>query len=349
MSNIPTPVTRQEQYLSAIAGEDHGIPKEPITREEQYLAAILENGGGGGGTGHGIPAGGTKGQVLKKRSGTNYDVEWGEGGSGSAELSDDLTVSCAVGGVPVGKNYQEGTSLEEIFRNMLNPVAYPTLTNPSATITATGAKLLEIGGTLNTTVTVNFNRGSINPAYGTSGYRSGAATGYILNGGTEQSGNTFSITVSEVANSTLIATVNYSAGEQPKDSIGEDYGTALPAGSVSSNSIVYEFVNAIWANTTTAGTVEKLALVSKSAKVKQFDFPATTESDPECFDVPASWTVTVVEVLNQLSGAWENASGQFDISNVSHDDAAGTSTAYKRYLCNLGMSLGARSVRVKWS
>ena len=32
--------------------------------------------GGGGGTGHGIPAGGTTGQVLAKSSNTSYDAEW---------------------------------------------------------------------------------------------------------------------------------------------------------------------------------------------------------------------------------------------------------------------------------
>lgn len=41
------PITREEQYLSRIAGEDHPIPDYPITREEQYLAAIAEGGGGG--------------------------------------------------------------------------------------------------------------------------------------------------------------------------------------------------------------------------------------------------------------------------------------------------------------
>ena len=65
---------------------------------------------------------------------------------------------------------------------------YPKFTNPSATLTATGSKLLECGATQNTTFTVNFNRGTISPAYGTSGYRSGAATGYALNGGTVQTG-----------------------------------------------------------------------------------------------------------------------------------------------------------------
>lgn len=44
---LPVPITREERYLAKIAGEDVDIPPEPITRTEQYLAAIAENGGGG--------------------------------------------------------------------------------------------------------------------------------------------------------------------------------------------------------------------------------------------------------------------------------------------------------------
>lgn len=49
---LETPITRTEQYLSAIAGNPGEVPEYPITREEQYLAAILEGGGsdGSGGT-----------------------------------------------------------------------------------------------------------------------------------------------------------------------------------------------------------------------------------------------------------------------------------------------------------
>lgn len=43
------PITREETYLSAIAGGGDNVP-EPITRRERYLKAILDNGGGGGGT-----------------------------------------------------------------------------------------------------------------------------------------------------------------------------------------------------------------------------------------------------------------------------------------------------------
>lgn len=44
------PLTREEQYLSAIAGvtEASEIPEKPLTRVEAYLNKIVENGGGGG-------------------------------------------------------------------------------------------------------------------------------------------------------------------------------------------------------------------------------------------------------------------------------------------------------------
>jgi hypothetical protein len=108
-------------------------------------------------------------------------------------------------------------------------------------------------------------------------------------------------------------------------------------------------VDAIWANTSNIASIAKLALVSKSAGQKDMNFPAQTVANPETFDIPASWTVTAVQVKNDLSGQWEDAASQFTISNVNHDNAAGTSVAYKRYTFNLGYDTGARSVRVKWS
>ena len=53
-TNPPSePLTREEEYLSAIAGvtSSSDIPEEPLTRVEKYLNKIVENGGGGGGGG----------------------------------------------------------------------------------------------------------------------------------------------------------------------------------------------------------------------------------------------------------------------------------------------------------
>lgn len=277
-----------------------------------------------------------------------YTDKSGGGGGGSAKLSEDLDVTIKVGGIEAGTHYDSGTSFEQIFNDMLNPVIYPTLTNPSVSLAGTGNKLLETGATLAVTLTATFSRGSINPAYGTSGYRSGAAQSYALNGGAAQNQNTFSETVS-ASNKTFKVIVNYAAGEQPKDSAGNDYSEPLSAGSVESNTVSYDFVDAMWANTTNIDTVAKLSLIAKSTKQRDMIFPAQTVVNPEIFDMPASWTVTAVQVKNDLSGQYEDASDQFTVTDVTHDDAAGNSVAYKRYTFNKGFSTGARTVRVKWS
>lgn len=272
----------------------------------------------------------------------------GGGGGGSAELQDSLTAAITVGGIDAGDTYSAGTPLETILIDLLNPVLFPTLTNPSGSLSIPGSKLLKTGSTASVTVTASFNRGSINPAYGTSGYRSGAATGYVLNGGTSQAGNTWSETVSE-SNKQFQAVISYAAGEQPKDSKGGNYSSPLPAGSVTTNKITYEFVMPIYANVTSAATMDELALVSKSAGTKTFSFPATTTANPECFDLPAAWTMSKIEVYNTLSGKWETATTQFTATTTTHDDATGTPVNYNRYTCNYSGSLGARDVRVTWS
>jgi len=277
----------------------------------------------------------------------NFKIPRGESGSGGA-LSRSLNVTQEVGGLKPGDSYSAETGIEKILHDMLDPVMYPTFTAPSANLAATGAKLLETGATLSTTMTVTFNRGAITPDYGTSGYRAGAAEDYSLNGGTAQASNTFSVVVDETQK-TYQAAVSYAAGEQPKDSTGGDYSTPLAAGSVNTNTITYEFVDALWANTAAIGTVAKLALVSKSAKQKDLAFPAQTVANPEVFDVPASWTVSAVQVKNDLSGQYEDAAAQFTVTDTTHDDAAGNSVAYKRYTFNLGYGTGSRTVRVKWS
>lgn len=274
----------------------------------------------------------------------NVDITVPEG----AELEDPLTTSMTVGGITSSTTYAAGTPLETILRNLLDPVQYPTFTNPSLSLAATGSNLLEKGATQSTTFTATFNRGSITPAYGTSGYRSGPATEYSLNSGTSQVENTWSETVTESLLS-YSSTASYSAGEQPKDSKGGDYDSPLAAGSVNSNTITYEFVNALWANTSNIATVAKLALVSINTKVKEFNFPAATIANPEIFDVPAAWTVTAVEVLNTLNNQWETCITEFSVTDTTHNDAGGTSTAYKRYTCNLGYDMGNRKVRVKWA
>ena len=267
---------------------------------------------------------------------------------GNAALSDTLNVTKATGGIKSGVTYQADTPLETIFRDMLNPTENPTLTNPSATLSVNGSTLLETGSSVAKTFTVDFNRGSINPAYGTSGKRSGEATGYSLNDSESQSSKTFNETVTS-DNKIFKATVSYAEGEQPKNSAGGNYSTPLPAGSVESNTITFEFVDAIWANTANIATVAKLSLVSKGSKSRELSFPAQTVQNVETFDIPAEWTVGKIEVKNELSGAWENCASEFTVSNTTHTDAGGNTVQYKRYSDNRGYSAAGRLIKVSYS
>ena len=79
------------------------------------------------------------------------------------------------------------------------------------------------------------------------------------------------------------------------------------------------------------------------------NFPAQTVANPEIFDIPASWTVTAVQVKNDLSGQYEDCSSEFTVTNTTHDDAGGNTINYKRYTDNRGYNAGARTIRVKWS
>lgn len=325
-----------QQLLVEIPNGEKGDPGEP---------------GEPGATGRGIKKCRVNAEehlIITYDDGTTEDAGKITVSGGGGGLSDDLTTSVTVGGIPSGTEYEEGTELETILRDMLNPVAYPTLTNPSASLTATGAKLLETGATLNTTFTLTLNRGSINPQYtAESPYRSGAATSYTLDGETKDT-NTFTRTITS-AKTSYQGSIAYAAGCQPKDSTGRDYNSPLPAGSVASSSINYEFVDSIWANTASISTVTKLALVSKSAKQKQFDFPAQATQYPEQFHVSSSWNITAIESLNPMSGKWEDCSSEFTQGTTTHPDAAGNDVSYKTYTDNRGYNAGARSVRIKWS
>lgn len=324
--------------------------KSPQSRVEELLIevkeAIEEGGGGGGTTVVANPEGEATDDLIKIKVGSTIYAILAGGGGGS--LTESITVAVDVGGISAGTTYEVGTPIEDIISDLLSPTLYPSFTAPSASLSGSGSKLLETGATLAVTLTATFNRGTINPAYGTSGYRAGAATGYTLNSGTEQEENTWSETVT-ASNRQFSASVAYAQGEQPKDSNGGNYDSPLPAGSVNTPQLKYEFVDAMWANTSNIATVAKLSLISKSTKQRDMVFPAQTVANPEVFDIPASWTVTAVQVKNDLSGQYEDASAQFTVSNVTHNDAAGNSVNYKRYTFNMGFDTGSRTVRVKWS
>lgn len=248
------------------------------------------------------------------------------GGGGDAVLSDDLTTAISVGGIDSGVTYEAGTPLETLLRDLLEPTLFPTLTNPSASITCNSSQYYEVKSSVSAMqATVALNRGSINPKYGTSGYRAGVATGYAIatsgadteySDSSENSG-VFSIpalTRSTKGNIVVAGTASYAQGEQPKDSKGNNYDSPLPAGSVSANKTL-TFIQAYFYGASNSATVADFTGLSKSVTAKgQKTFNYTTNNqhmvfaydssygnlksitDANGFDVTSGWTKNTVTV-----------------------------------------------------
>lgn len=163
------------------------------------------------------------------------EIENGGGVGGSFEAPGPTVYE--VGGIPAGTDLDNMT-WQQIFTMMLygQGGAVPVFTEPKF-----NATLYTLYGTVGSTATITgnatFDRGTIVPAYGTSGFRAGAPTSYVVNGvsyTTSALSYDFSTQLEIVSgDNQFTVTVNYAEGEQPKDGTGADYDSPYPAGSMS--------------------------------------------------------------------------------------------------------------------
>lgn len=263
---------------------------------------------------------------------TYYEIVWQQsnvqpsssGGGGS--LTKQITAAIDVGGIDTGTVYPVDTPIENILSDLLEPTLYPTLTNPSASLSYSANAYYAVGGTVSAlTATLALNRGSINPSYGTSGYRSGAATNYaIATSGADTeysdssaSSGTFSVpALTRASKGTIVVTgtVSYAAGEQPKDSKGGDYDSPLAAGSVSASKTL-TFIQPYYYGISNTATIADFTGLTENVTAKgQKTFNYTTNNqymvfaydssygnlktilDGNGFDVTGGWTKSTLTV-----------------------------------------------------
>lgn len=187
-----------------------------------------------------IVTGGTNNEVLTYLDG-KIILASGSSGGGDIYVGDSPT-TCTVGGLNSGSAIF-GCSVSCILQDILAPTLYPTFTNPSSNFCISPSTLLyEVGANVSITGNTSFNRGCINPAYSTSGYRSGSAAIYEYNAfgniycyaDTNSTYQTcFLAHTVGYGSNTLSSRVQYNIGEQPKDSAGNNYCSPLPSGCTS--------------------------------------------------------------------------------------------------------------------
>lgn len=262
-----------------------------------------------------------------------------------------------IGGISAGTTFENKT-MQEMWDMLLYPELFPTLSNPSATFLSSlsgssSTAYREVGESITVTYTSTFNRGSISPAYGTSGYRSGELVSHNLTGpgvpAYTQGTTPMSVAVPFVVvlgTTTWEHNVSYAQGEQPLSNKGNAYNSPLPAGNTNTSSKSIIGVYPIFATSASIDVMTKQPLSAHGA-AKQTALAAEAGAYKQTVDIPTAWgTVGTLEQYNTLSGSWDEiALSAFTVTDITKN-INGNVVNYKRYTHN-GPTIGARTLNWK--
>jgi len=256
-----------------------------------------------------------------------------------------------------------GKSFQEMMDLMLYPELFPSLTNPSQTnFTLSPSGFREIGEQFaigGITLSSTFSRGSINPAYGTNGFRSGLPNAYIYTGPgsvpTPQSSTSLTNSTATTAVYTIVqgaqswtSRVAYDAGQQPLSSTGNNFNSPLPAGQTNNNlTRTITGVYPVFATTVNISTLTKQGLQSMTSNIT---VDVVTESGgggaKQTIDIPQAFsTITGLQQFNTLSNVFDNINlATFTVTSVTKTIQGVSNIPYDRYTHN-GSVIGARKLR----
>lgn len=254
--------------------------------------------------------------------------------------------------IPSGTTFTNKT-FPEMMDLMLYPELDPTLTNPSNTFNISPSGLREIGEVLSTiTLSATFSKGSISPAYGTTGFRSGDPNNYVYTGTGATDNASTALTDTETVSSYTVLSganswtgaVDYDAGPQPLTSKGNNFSSPLSAGTTSAITRTITGVYPAFATTSAIGTLTKQSLQSMTTYI-QVSMVAETGGNKQTIDIPDAWsTITGLQQFNTFSGTWDSINlSQFTITSVTNT-IQGNVINYNRYTHNSN-TIGARQLR----
>ena len=309
---------------------------------------------------------GTGVTVTANGNTANVDISGGGGSSTYTNLTPTPInfPSDADPNIPSNTTFQDKT-FTEMMNMMLYPTLYPTLTNPSLqSVNLSPSGYQEIGlviGIGGLTLSNNFNRGTINPAYTTSGFRSGLPNtyNYTSPGGELPTSIVTSATtgVSNATTSTYTVTpgvqsftvsVNYDEGPQPLNSIGGDYDSPLAAGNnpPGSTSKSITGVYPVFATTSTISTLTQQSLQSMNSLIQVSMVTEAGSTDKQIIEIPDAFnTISGLQQFNTLSSTWDTILlSSFTPSTPTTRTIQGNTVNYNRYTHN-GAIIGARQLR----
>lgn len=259
-------------------------------------------------------------------------------------LSDDIATVNALGGIPAGTTVAKlkNKTFSQLFDELIFPTVNPTFEAPTASLslksTSTTPKIQEVGTTgASVPVAASFNTGYNAGAIKIAGVKK------LNRGGTLDSGSSFIYINNIPTNKTFPTEIPegtimykyraaYRQGPQPLDSKGNNYQTPLPAGTVDSATVAIYGVYPYFTNKDNNKTFAKLTLTIYNT-LSAVKFKAEGPSK-HAFKLPAKYTLTKVELLNTLSGKYENYDINKFTKTIENIEVQGKQVSYAVYTRN---------------
>ena len=302
----------------------------------------------------------TKPEIDAKLNEVSSEIIW-----------DDTTpVDNPIGNIQQNANLA-GLTLKQILSQIFYTANVPTLTPPQLNVTSSVTSGVA-SQPLTVTITATFDRGKIEPAFGTSGFRSGLPISYSIGGVSHISSELtfttdYTFDALSVGNNPIDVIVFYAEGEQPKNSNGYPYESPLPAGTLSQE------INIIGVAGLFVGTSEDDVVEVPMSDTPIIGNPQETQTQqgmfeeyndehvltgsgyqivtPPCIErntyptvlIPAGLQILGVKIVDQLGNtwAWEYGSPEASLTswqieyNAVQKEIGGVQVWYDKYTYNM--------------
>lgn len=259
-------------------------------------------------------------------------------------LSDNIATVKALGGIPAGTTVAQlkNKTFSQLFDELIFPTVPPMFESPTASLslksTSTTPTVQEVGTTgasvpVGASFNTIYNPGAIIIAGVKKQNRGGDLKAnesfiYINN---DPANKKFPTEIPE-GRITYKYRAAYAQGPQPLDSKGNKYQTPLPAGTVDSAAVTIEGVYPYFANKDNNEVFAKLALTISSI-LSAVKFKAEGPNK-HTFKLPVKYTLTKVELLNTLSGKYENYGIDKFTKTIENITVQGKQVSYAVYTRN---------------
>lgn len=259
-------------------------------------------------------------------------------------LSDDIATVNDLGGIPAGTTVAQlkNKTFSQLFDELIFPTVNPTFEAPSAFLilksTATTPTIQEVGTTgASVPVAASFDMGydpgaikiaGVKKQNRGGGLRAAESFIYINNAPNAKKFPT------EIPEGSIVYKYRaaYTQGPQPLDSKGNNYQTPLPAGTVDSDAIAITGVYPYFTNKDNNEAFAKLALtIFNNLNAVKFKAEGPNK---HAFKIPVKYTLTKVELLNTLSGKYENYGIDKFTKTTENIEVQGKQVSYAVYTRN---------------